>query len=102
MAAEFDTVIKNISGSAKTFAFLGPHGKRLAANETLTVAGNLVTHLASLRSPRKYNALQAALTDELLTILSVPSPVMLDPEDTTPRTLQVDDRVLGTVTPSWV
>jgi len=36
------TTVKNVSGAARVFGFLGAHGKRLANNETYTVPGDLV------------------------------------------------------------
>lgn len=56
------TTVLNISGREAVFSFLPPHGKRMAANEQLTVAGNLIDRLASLTSNRKFLALERALS----------------------------------------
>lgn len=95
------TTVENTSGSAKVFGFLGTHGKRLAANETYTVPGDLVSKLGALRSQRKFKALEKALQDGDLTIVSSPAVYLYDATTEATRELSLDNDVLGTVDPQW-
>lgn len=74
------TTILNTTGQAAVFSFLPPHGKTMAKDEQLTVAGNLIDRLASLTSNRKFRALERALASGALAIVSTPAVfVMTDP-----------------------
>lgn len=95
------TTVENTSGAAKVFGFLGTHGKRLAANETFTVPGDLVSKLGAQRSQRKFKALEAALTSGDLKIVSSPAVYLYDATDDVTRELNLDNAVLGTVDPQW-
>lgn len=95
------TTVENTSGVAKVFGFLGTHGKRLAANETYTVPGDLVTKLGASRSQRKFKALEKALQDGDLAIVSSPAVYLYDATDEVTRELSLDNAVLGTVDPQW-
>lgn len=93
------TTVKNTSGVETTFGFLGTHGKRLAADETYSVRGDLVSKLGAQRSSRQFKALETALTSGALQILSSPA-VYLQDGDTVAE-LALQGRVLGTVDPKW-
>jgi hypothetical protein len=95
------TTVENTSGSAKVFGFLGTHGKRLAANETYTVPGDLVAKLGGQRSQRKFKALEAALTTGDLKIVSSPAVYLYSEQSEVTRELALDGLVLGTVDPQW-
>lgn len=95
------TTVENTSGKEVVFGFLGSHGKRLAANATYTVPGDLVTKLGSQRSQRKFKALEAALTDGDLKIVSSPAVYLYSAESETTAELALQGRVLGTVDPQW-
>lgn len=95
------TTVENTSGAAAVFGFLGTHGKRLAANATYTVPGDLVTKLGSQRSQRKFKALEAALKDGELKIVSSPAVYLKSLNDDNTQELALDGRVLGTVDPQW-
>jgi hypothetical protein len=95
------TTVKNTSGSARVFGFLGPHGKRLAANETYTVPGDLVATLGNSGrgGQRQFKALEKALETNKIDILSSPAVYLLDADDNSVDQLRVNDDTLGTVTP---
>lgn len=63
------TEVKNVSGKARTFGFLGRRGKRLEDGEVYNVPGDLVANLAS-GNVRKFKALEKALHDGDLVIKS--------------------------------
>lgn len=55
------TTIQNISRAEAVFSFIPPHGKRMAAGEMLTVAGNMIDRLAAKTSNRQFKAMENAL-----------------------------------------
>jgi hypothetical protein len=95
------TTVENTSGAAKVFGFLGTHGKRLEANETYTVPGDLVSKLGGQRSQRKFKALETALQAGDLKIVSSPATYLYSAEAEVTRELALDGLVLGTVDPQW-
>jgi hypothetical protein len=95
------TTVENTSGSDKVFGFLGTHGKRLEANETYTVPGDLVSKLGAQRSQRKFKALESALQTGDLKIVSSPAVYLYDATDEVTRELSIDNGVIGTVDPQW-
>lgn len=95
------TTVENTSGVDKVFGFLGTHGKRLEAGDTYTVPGDLVAKLGAQRSQRKFKALEKALTDGDLKIVSSPAVYLYDADAEETRELSLVDGVLGTVDPQW-
>ena len=95
------TTVENTSGVAAVFGFLGLHGKRLLANETFTVPGDLVATLGGQRGQRKFKALEAALTGGDLRIISSPAVYLKSNTDDTTAELALQGRVLGTIDPGW-
>ena len=75
------TTVKNISGGARVFGFLGTHGKRLANNATYTVRGDLVASLGGKKSSRGFSALEKALEDGDMTITASPAVYLTDAGD---------------------
>lgn len=75
MVSGLYTTVKNVSGVAKVFGFLGAHGKRLNDDETYTVPGDLVATLGSAGrgGQRKFRALEKALENGDLVIVSSPA-----------------------------
>lgn len=79
------TVVKNISGEERFFGFLPNHGRRLEADETMMVPGDLTTLMQRdpQRGERNFRAFEAALGSE---IEIVRSPALflqnLDSDDT--------------------
>lgn len=63
------TEVKNVSGAARTFGFIGRRGRRLNNNEAYLVPGDLVADLAR-GNVRKFKALEKALYNGDLVIKS--------------------------------
>jgi hypothetical protein len=97
------TTVKNVSGKALAFGFLGAHGVTLADNASYSVPGDLVTKLGAQRSQRKFKALEYALTNGLLDIVKSPSVYLRSADDDATKELALgsDDTSLGTSTPSF-
>lgn len=96
------TTVKNTSAKTLVFGFLGAHGKRLDANETYTVPGDLVTKLGSKRSQRQFESLEKALLSGALTIVKSPSVYLLSETGGVTRELgMASTKELGTTLPSY-
>jgi hypothetical protein len=96
------TTVKNTSGGTAVFGFLGLHGKRLNNAETFTVPGDLVAKLGGQRSQRQFKALEAALTDGTLQIVSSPAVYVTDSVDgSIDQIAVVDDAVTTTEPAGW-
>ena len=95
------TTVKNVSGSARVFGFLGAHGKRLENNETYTVPGDLVaaTGKAGRGNQRQFKALERALEYGTLVITKSPAVYLTDEDDGSVDQVKLDDNVLGTKSP---
>lgn len=97
--ADLYTVVKNISGSAKHFGFLGAHGRDLAANATFSHPGNLMAQLAD--NPRKLAGLITSLTDGDLEIVSSPAHYLRDMVWGETQKVALSAGNLGTVDPTY-
>jgi hypothetical protein len=102
------TTVKNVSGSERTFGYLGARGKRLAADETVTIPGNLVSYLGGggaangMYQQRRFKALQRSLDDNgSLEIVSTPAVHLYDPLQDRTRQLALVGGQLGVVDPCW-
>ena len=101
------STVKNISGVAKIFGFLPPHGRELAVNEEFTVFGDVRQGLGGNRGSersvhrRDNAAFEAAIEEGDLEIVSTPSPILEDVDDGTPKMLQVATGTLTAVDPCW-
>ena len=100
------TIVKNTSGVAKTFGFLPPHGRRLAANATKMVQGDIRVAVANGcggpgGNARNLLALEKALDDGDLTIISSPSPVLCDTVTGASVILKVTSGTLGVEAPDY-
>ena len=95
------TTVKNISGAEATFGFIGARGKRLANNATHTVPGDLVAALGKggRSGQRQFKALERALSDGNLVILSSPAVYVTDTDDGSVDQISVADGVVETVSP---
>jgi len=93
------TTVKNVSGKTATFGFLGLHGKRLANNATFTVPGDLVAKLGNQRSQRQFKALEKALEQGTLVIVSSPAVYLTDTADGSHDQVALSSNTLG-VTPA--
>src|SRR5512144_3122368 len=97
------TVLKNISGSRMTFSFLPPHGQTLDDDEEIEIPGDVVAAIGrSARNPsRKIAAYFAALDDSLLSVVSTPSPVLVDTVAGTSLQLKITSGTPGSEAPSY-
>lgn len=96
------TTVKNVSGTTRTFGFLGAHGKTLNNNDTYTVPGDLVAKLGGQRSKRSFKALERALENGVLQIVSSPAVYLTDVDDGSVDQLQVNnDNVEPTTPAGW-
>jgi hypothetical protein len=96
------TTVKNTSGAAMVFGFLSKHGRRLDADATYTVPGDLVGALGAQRSQRQFQALERALLSGDLTIVKSPSVYLRSEDDDATKELALGTTdILGTTVPSW-
>lgn len=95
------TTVKNVSGSARVFGFLGAHGKRLANNETYTVPGDLVAAVGNggRGGQRKFKALEKALEVGDLVITKSPAVYLTDSDDGSIDQVNLNENTLGTTSP---
>jgi hypothetical protein len=93
------TTVKNTSGKDATFGFLGLHGKRLDANATYTVPGDLVAKLGNQRSQRQFKALEKALEQGAIAIVSSPAVYLTDSVDGSRDQIALSSNTLGVVAP---
>lgn len=95
------TRVRNASGKARSFGYLGTHGLRLDADEVKLIRGDLVSSLGGSRAGRKFAALERDLLDGVLVIEQTPPPVLYDTVDERSRVLALQNNILGTVDPAW-
>lgn len=100
------TTVENTSGAAAVFGFLGTHGRRLAANATYTVPGDLVSALGggalnTKKSARQFKALEKALKAGDIKIVSSPAAYLYDATLEKTSELSLDDGTLGVIDPRW-
>lgn len=95
------TTVMNTSGREAVFSFIPPHGRRMAADEQLTVAGNMVDRLAKQTSNRNFKALERALDSGALTIVSTPTVFVYDADDDTTHGVGIAGGALGEVDACW-
>jgi hypothetical protein len=95
------TTVKNTSGAARVFGFLGAHGKRLANNETYTVPGDLVSTVGKggRGGQRQFKALEKALEQGTLVITKSPAVYLTDEDDGSIDQVNLDADTLGTKSP---
>lgn len=79
----FYTTIRNTSGTAQYFGFLGRHGKRLAADEEYSVPGDLIAELGSRTSRRAFNSFVAAVAgnEPRIRVIKTPTAFVVDSAD---------------------
>jgi len=93
------TLVVNTSGSDRVFGFLGPHGRRLSAGAQHAEPGNLVSKVAG--DSRHFAALQRALDDGALTIVSTPDVLVFDSTRDETKALALAGGTLTLVDPGW-
>lgn len=104
-AQELYTVVENLTDTPRFIGFLGPRGMTLGASETVAVPGDLVATLgaeAARGRRRKFDSLEAMLKDgTIFRINSRPAPVLYDPVDDVPKSIAIQNGVLGIVDPAY-
>lgn len=99
------STVKNTSGGRKTFGFLPPHGRPLAANEEFTVFGDIkeaIIRHDRQEARRSIEAFESALRRGDIEIISTPAPILED--DSNPgstQMLRLRNGALGVTTPCW-
>lgn len=101
------STVKNISGVAKIFPFLPPHGRTLAVDEEITVFGNILEALTRSNDRfgnRDQDAFEEALRRDWLEIRNTPSPIFTDEVTTGPdavKTLGINTGSVVVNDPCW-
>lgn len=97
------TTVKNISGGTKRFGFLPPHGMELAADEEVTVFGDIreAVNRGDRFGARWMQALANALENNELDIVNTPSPIFYDETLDESKILVVDNGSVGLADPCW-
>jgi hypothetical protein len=75
------TTVKNLMGVDHVFGYLPPHGKKLLANQTFTVPGDLANRILTTRvtpMQRSFKSLERDLLAGRLAIESTPRPIFFD------------------------
>jgi len=99
------STVKNTSGGRKKFGFLPPHGKELAANEEMTVFGDIkqaIIRFERTEARRNIIAFEKALQRGDLEIINTPNIILED--DSNPgstKMLNLRNGTLGTLDPCW-
>lgn len=93
------THVINLTGKTKTFGFLGKHGMRLAANEQVTVPGDLRQTIS--QNARKFAAMESVLDDNKIAIVKTPPPLLYDEDDDNVKVLSLSNATLGISDPEW-
>lgn len=99
------STVRNTSGTEKTFGFLPPHGRKLAANEEFTVFGDIKQAIIPFEragARRNITAFEAALRRGDIEIINTPGVILED--DSNPGStlmLRLRNGTLGTTSPCW-
>jgi len=96
-ACLYTTVVN--TGPERCFSFLGKHGKRLAAGEQFSQAGNLADQLAGHK--RKFDAFERALTDGALAVMKTPAVHVYDEADEATQILGAASGEVTLENPCW-
>lgn len=95
--------VRNISGAARFYGYLPPHGRTLAANESITIKGRLEDHMLTggRLNLRKFTALENDLLEGRIEITKHPEHLLYDPTTDAMKQLKLDNSVLGVEDPSY-
>lgn len=77
------SIVKNTSSDSRFFGFLPPHGRTLAADEELHILGNVydAIYRNGTKGLRQLEALETAIADGDLTIVTSPCTIAYDAVD---------------------
>lgn len=99
------STLKNVSGKTKYFGFLPPHGRRLVANQEITVFGDIgqmVQHDIERVTSRTYmQAFENALQEGFISVLKTPASILLDSSTGLNKMLTLTGGTLGVADPCW-
>lgn len=95
------TVVRNMTGKAAFFGFLPPHGKRLESGAEYSYFGSVDTLYSSITKKRHRTALQNAVNDGNLVIVSTPTQHYYDYTKDETKVLSVANGVVTVVDPCW-
>ncbi len=99
------STVRNTSGGRKTFGFLPPHGRSLAANEEFTVFGDILQSLIRFErseARRSIIAFERALQRGDITIVRTPAPLFEDEVTEGTKMLRLNNGTFGAVDPCWL
>jgi hypothetical protein len=96
--------VKNVSGAARHFGYLPPHGRDLDANEEMLVWGSVleaVQRSVDRDGPRHYQALENDVATAVLEIRKLPNPILLDAGTEDMQMLEIINGEIRMVEPCW-
>lgn len=99
------STVKNTSGKRMFFAFLPPHGRWLAADEEMTIFGDIrdqVGNNGPTRRQARIDAFQDSIEAGNLQIVSTPSPILVDSVSGDSKSLTLTSGTLGVEDPCWL
>jgi hypothetical protein len=96
------TVVQNISGVTRTFAFLrAPYGKRLEADEQHSEPGDLRQRLLNYDNENLFSSFEKALEAGHIAIISSPAQHLYDAVQGETKVVKLVDGTLSADDPSW-
>lgn len=99
------TTVKNVSGGTRSFGYLPPHGRTLAANAQVSFAGDLANRFygaSNQRGHRQMTAFVADLDAGRLAVISTPSILLHDLTRDRTRVVKLVNNVLVMNDPCWL
>jgi hypothetical protein len=98
------TTVKNPLASAKSYGYLGAHGRTLPGLGSFSQVGDLVDAIAPdtiYKSYRKSNAIQRDLLAGRIEIIKTPALILKDTVNNQIKAVTLAGGVLGVIDPSW-
>lgn len=98
------TTVKNPSPQARTYGYLGAHGRTLAGLAHFSQIGDLIDAIAPdtiYKSYRKTNAIQRDLLANRLVLITTPALILKDSATGAIKAVKLTGGALGVVDPSW-
>lgn len=98
--AALTTTLHNPTDSEQVYPFVPPHGIKLDAGKSVSVPGDIIARLGS--DPRKLEALQYCLDNNLLSIRNTPPAMIWDDTDNLPQVVKIAGGVVSAADPFWI
>lgn len=98
------TTVRNPSGTARVYGYLGAHGRNLPSLAHFSQIGSLVDAIAPnnvSKSYRKTNHLQSDLLAGRIVIINTPSVILKDSVSNAIKAITLSGGALGVSDPSW-